>query len=45
MFVTLASSEDEVNGNVDRYGDSYARDLTTDKLRSVSCKRTWIVLF
>ena len=35
MFITLENSKEVVQGNVDEYGDSYARDVSTEELRTI----------
>ncbi len=35
MFFTTAESESRVEGAVDEYGDSFARDITVDELKKV----------
>lgn len=35
MFFTTEESKKEITKNVDHYGDSYARNLTIEELRTV----------
>ena len=35
MFFTSAESESRIEGAVDEYGDSFARDITVDELKEV----------
>jgi len=35
MFVTLEDAAEDIEANVDKYGDSYARDVTVDELRTI----------
>lgn len=36
MFFVLPGQEDEIAANIDMYGDSFARDTSTDELEEVS---------
>ena len=36
MFFTKEESTDDIEGNVDQYGDSYARDVSSDELIQAS---------
>lgn len=35
MFSTTAESESRIEGAVDEYGDSFARDITVEELKEV----------
>ena len=35
MFFTTAESESRIEGAVDEYGDSFARDITVEELKEV----------
>ena len=37
MFFTMEDREDEIEINVDRFSDSYARDTNVDELKDVCC--------
>lgn len=35
MFFTTAESESQIEGAIDEYGDSFARDITVGELKEV----------
>ena len=35
MFFTATESESRIEGAVDKFGDSFARDITVDELKEV----------
>lgn len=41
MFSTLEEFKAEIDENIDENGDSFARDVTRDELRTVCCHRKY----
>ena len=44
MFFTLDEDKEDIEHNVDKYGDSFARDVTIEELRTVSLTNFLFIL-